>query len=102
MANIQQGDIGTDFIGTVKEDGIVVSLVGASSKSIVFEKPDGTLLTKAANFVTDGSNGKIHYVSILGDIDQPGQWSMQGFVTLAMGWNGHTERVSFWVDPSLG
>ena len=85
-AEIHKSDIGTTFQVTVKdEDSNVVDVSGATTKQIIFEKPDGTNLEKDASLVTDGTDGKIKYVTLSGDLSEAGCWRMQGYVVLATG-----------------
>ena len=74
-------DVGTVFQVTIKdEDEVVVDVSNALTKTIYFRKPNGTLLTKTASFVTDGTDGQIKYTTESGDIDAAGNWSLQSFV----------------------
>lgn len=82
---IHVGDIGTVLRVTVQDDDEVVDLSTATIKIIYLEKPAGTKLTKTAVFTTDGSDGKIQYVTIAGDLDAAGWWKIQAHVTLPAG-----------------
>lgn len=78
---IHVNDIGTTFSVTVVDEySVVVDLSGVLTKQLLFKKPGGTILTKNASFVTDGTDGKIKYLSQSGDLDQYGKWSLQAFV----------------------
>jgi len=79
-------DIGTVFRATIKDgDGVVVDVSGASTKTLYFRKPDGTVLTKSASFTTSGTDGKIQWTTIANDLDTVGDWVVQGYVVLASG-----------------
>ncbi len=94
------GDIGTVFRGTFKEDGTAVSIVGATTKNIIFEKPDGTTVTQAGSFFTDGSDGVLQYASIANDLNQGGKWRLQGHIILPSGaW--HSDVVNFKIYDTL-
>jgi len=84
-SQIHVGDIGTQLIVTVYDDGEIVDISGASSLVIILKKPDGTNHTKTANLYTDGTDGKMVYVSVVGDFSEPGNFKIQGKVTLAGG-----------------
>ena len=56
---IHKDDIGTVFTLTVKDGSAVVNVASASSKLIKFRKPGGVIISKTAEFVTDGTDGKI-------------------------------------------
>lgn len=64
----------------------IYDISGASVKTLRFNKPDGTSVDKTATFVTDGTDGKIEYLSEAGFLNIPGKWRMQGFVTIGSGY----------------
>ena len=82
---VHLNDIGTSFEITIKEDGVVVDVSGASLKEIHFKKADGETVKQTAAFKTDGVDGVIKYVSVDGDINVKGDWEIQGKVTIAGG-----------------
>lgn len=94
------GDVGTGFRGTFKEDGSIVDISAASTKTITFEKPDGTTMVKAGSFVTDGTDGVLEYVSVDGDLDIGGDWRLQGYADIGS-WAGHSDIVKFKVFDNL-
>lgn len=86
MIEVQKNDIGTIFRGTiVDQDDGVVDISTATTKEILFRKPGGQILTKIASFTTDGTDGKLQYQSISGDLDTIGVWSIQAHVILDTG-----------------
>jgi hypothetical protein len=99
-SEIHMNDIGTQFILTIKDqDGNIVDLSTCLSKSVIFQKPDLSSHTKAATFVTNGSDGKIYYTATSGDIEQDGFWRIQGRVEFATGiWS--TNTTQFIVYPN--
>lgn len=83
MKELRYGDIGVQIIITVlDQDGDVVNLSSATTKSIVFNLPDETTVTKTASFVSDGSDGKIKYTTESGFVSQLGIWAAQAFVII--------------------
>lgn len=83
---IHKGDIGTVFECAVKDGTSAVDVSTTIDKLIFFRKSDKvTVLSFSASFVTDGSNGKIKYVSESGDLDTVGIWKLQGKVIFASG-----------------
>ena len=99
-SQIHVGDIGTTLIVTILEDGSVVDISSASSLQIIIKKPDATTLTKTGVFTTDGTDGKMQYVSIAGDFDQSGNYRIQGKVNLTSG-NYSSSVGSFKVHCNL-
>lgn len=75
---IRLGDVGTQFIVTVKSaNGSIVDISGFTTYEIFFKKPNGESETKTAALYTDGTDGKITYTTVDGDIDVAGLWRMQ-------------------------
>jgi len=72
------GDVGTDIIVTVKDDGSAVDLSsGFDTYTFIFCKPDGTVVSKAGSLNSDGSDGKIKYTVETGLLDVHGDWKYQ-------------------------
>lgn len=83
---IHIGDIGTIFELTLMDDVVVVDISTATVLSIHFAKPDATTVTVTASLVTDGTDGKIQYITPDANfLDQTGGWKIQGKVTLSTG-----------------
>jgi hypothetical protein len=80
---IRVGDIGTNIELTVKDEtNTVVDISTATTKQLIFRKPNGTLLTKNATFTTDGTDGKIYITTVAGDLDQVGVWYTQAYIEI--------------------
>ena len=78
-------DIGTVFEVEVKDGDAVVDISSATTKELVFSKPDGSVLTKPAVFVTDGTDGKLKYTTIADDLSDPGNWKLQVYIVMSGG-----------------
>jgi len=100
MARLQKGAIGVELILTVKENGAVVNLAAATGLKMYLDKPDNTIVEKTAVFKTDGTDGKLMYVTILDDLNKAGIWERQAEFTLG-GFTGRTSKVSFTVDENI-
>jgi len=98
---IHRGDIGTAFVVTVKQGSNVIDISGATTAQILFEKPDGSVLTKTASLTTDGTDGKMQYASQSGDLSVSGSWRLQGYLVLAS-WTGRTDVHTFEVHSNVG
>jgi hypothetical protein len=86
MNIVYLGDIGTKFRCTIKDqDGDVVPLVGLTTKIITFIRPDTTTFNVNASFETDGTDGKVYYVTAANDINRLGIWRFRGVVTYGNG-----------------
>jgi hypothetical protein len=77
---IHLNDIGTVFQVTVSDGTSAYDISGATTKQIIFKKPDHTLVTKDAEFVTDGTDGVIKYTTVDGDLNIPGKWALQAYL----------------------
>jgi hypothetical protein len=82
---IHVGDIGTVFQVTIKDDTVTLDISGATTKQIIFTKPSAEDVAKAAEFVTDGSDGLLKYTTIANDLDENGPWQIQARITLPSG-----------------
>jgi hypothetical protein len=82
---IHVGDIGTVFKITFKDGTSIIDISGATTKNIIFCKPDGTKATKAGTFTTDGTDGILQYTTVTGDLNIQGVWKIQGFITTTSG-----------------
>jgi hypothetical protein len=95
-AVIHVGDTGTVFESTVKDqDNVVVPLGTATTLQMTLTPPAGAALTKTASLVTDGSDGKVRYTTIAGDLSLAGVWSRQVYVVTPAGaWHGDVSMFS--------
>jgi hypothetical protein len=100
-SEIHLNDVGTQFLVTVI-DGLEIpmDISMATTKEIIFKKPSGVLVTKTASFFTDGTEGKIYYVSQAADLDEIGAWKIQCHVITATS-NWHTNFSTFKVHRNL-
>lgn len=100
-ADIREGDIGTIFRGTLRDqDAAIVDLTGATTQEFIFQKSDLSYVTKTTSFLTDGSDGIIQYITLVDDLDLFGAWKIQGHVVLPAGeWK--TDILDFTVERNL-
>jgi hypothetical protein len=101
MEHLQQDAIGAIIRGTIIEDDVAVDVAAVTTKQLVLRKPNGSVLTKTATFTTDGTDGKIQYATIAGDLDVSGVWESQARVIFSGGFNGRSEIQKFFVDANL-
>ncbi len=96
------GNVGTIYRATIKDqDNVVVNVSGASTKEIIFKKPGGTLITRAAAFTTNGTDGKIEYKTVTGDIDEAGTWEWEPHVIVSAGNEWRADPLEFVVKDKL-
>lgn len=101
MAQIRVGDVGTIFEATVKDqDGNPVNISAQTALEMNFKDPDGTYVSKAAVFSSDGLDGKCRYVGEAGFLTMEGTWERQVKVTLPTG-EWYSEITTFIVYRNL-
>lgn len=100
---LQKDAVGAVIEVTITEDGVALDVSTVTTKQLVFRKPGGTVITKTASFTSDGTNGKIRYVTEAGFLDEAGSqtWKVQGAVVFSGGYSGRSEVVSFAVKPNI-
>ena len=84
---------------TIKNSSdVVVDISAATTKTLIFVKPDGTNVVQTALFVTDGTDGKLKYTTISGDINVTGKWQLRAHV-ITPTYDRQTTYTNFLVDP---
>ena len=84
-SEIHVDDVGTRFLITVQDDGVAVDISTATARQINFKKPSSTVLNRAGSLFTDGTDGKMYYDAVAGDLDEAGDYKIQGKVTFPSG-----------------
>ena len=106
MTSMRKGDIGTVLRWTVSENGQAVDVSPAITKQVKIIKPNGTQITKSLSNSTkdsdrkDGTDGRVEYVTVAGDIDQKGTYNWQLFIVVN-NWTGNSQRGTFIVEDVL-
>ena len=77
MDEIHKGDVGTILRVTVTDDGAAVDISAATTKQLLLKSPAGAVLTKTAVFTNTGTDGKLQYTTIAGDLSSTGDWQIQ-------------------------
>lgn len=80
---IHENDVGTELRITLVDDSTPVDVSGASSIIFVFKKPSGTMVEKTGSLYSDGTDGKVKYITESGFLDEDGEWKYQ--VELSIG-----------------
>lgn len=77
-------NIGVKFLATIKDqDCVAINISTASLKRLYFKAPDDTIKYFSANFESDGSDGKIYYITnSTGDLHVAGSWKIQAYVEI--------------------
>ena len=99
--NIHNGDVGTMLIVQIVDCfGTIVNIAAATLMELTFQRPDGTKFVRIPVFTTDGTDGKMQYQLIVGDINQAGSWKRQWHVKTPAG-EWYTDILSFLVEVNL-
>jgi hypothetical protein len=99
-SEIHVNDVGTRFLATIKDDGVVVDISAASSITMVFKKPDDVIVNKTGTTLTDGTDGKVYYDTLAGDLEEAGHYKLQAKVVLTSG-TYYTDIYTFQVHCNL-
>lgn len=97
---IHKNDVGVKFLVTVKDGSSVIDLSTATVIQLLFFKPSEAIVTKTAILNTTGTDGKMYYTSVAGDLNEEGTWSLQGYLENPAG-SWHTDIVTFDVYRNL-
>ena len=75
-------DVGTTLTFTAKNTkGGIEDVSGATTMEVVIVKPSKTRVTWTLVHKTDGTDGKMVYTTLFGDIEStPGQYRVEGFL----------------------
>jgi hypothetical protein len=101
---VHVGDIGTTIELTLLDGAAAVDVSSATAtKNILLTDPLGALHTKGASFTTDGTDGKVKWVTTaVGDFDLAGTWKVQAYVeNTSPVWKGHSAKGEFQVHDVL-
>jgi len=101
LPELHVSDIGTLFISTIyNQDETIQNLASATNLAINFYTPSRETKERTATLYTNGTDGKIVYTLIDGDIDEAGLWSYQVVVEF-VGGTWHTNIEKFVVYPNI-
>ena len=99
-SEIHVNDIGTRFLATITDDGGVVNISGNSIVSVIIKKPSDQTIYRSGVLYTNGSDGKIYYDTVAGDLDEAGLYKFQCRVSMPSG-TYYTDIHSFKVFCNL-
>lgn len=102
MANLQENTVNLPLTATIKHNGSVLDISGASTKQLIFYKPNQSSQTVTASFNTTGTDGTLLYTTSAGFLTPAGTWEMQARLVLASsGFDGKTNLATFVVDANI-
>jgi len=99
---VQQNPVGLDIIlVVVKPNGKPHDLTGASPLQVIARAPSGAVSTFTASLAGDGTDGRIIYTTVSGDLDESGTWQYQARVVFADGADLRSEITTLEISPNL-
>lgn len=98
----QVNDVGLKLLVRILQPSgtAVVDLSQATLKQIILLRPDGQRIVATAQFFTDGTDGKIYYNTVEGDLAVNGRYKIQGYVEFG-GIELHTSVGKFDVKSNI-
>ena len=100
MTEFGLGDIGNTLILTVLEDDVAKDISNASTKEYFIKRPNEVGVKVTTPFNTNGSDGKLKYVFIAGDLDIVGLYEVQVSLVTPL-WTGKSSSFFFTVRETL-
>jgi len=100
-AEIHVGDAGTRFLVQVTDqDGNITDISSATSLVLTFQKPNGTEVSKTGTLFSDGTDGKLYYITDSTFLDIPGLWKIQAHIIYSSN-SWYSNIGNFAVKPNL-
>lgn len=102
VPEVHRQDIGTEFRVTlvVDDKGTPDDVSTATAIVFIFEPPGKVTFERAGSFVTDGTDGKVKYLLVSGDIGVGGLYRLQVKITTPAG-TWHSTIKDFFVAENL-
>lgn len=79
---------------------VPVDISATILKELIFRKPDGSVITKTAQFSTNGLDGALQWSTVAGDVEPWGTYMVQPNIAIP-GFTGRGQRVPFEVLKNL-
>lgn len=84
----------------VMSGSAALDVSNATTKNIIIERPDDTLVSGSAAFYSDGTDGIIYYMTGGSDLNQDGEYNAQAYL-VTPSFTGYTTPISFAVYENL-
>lgn len=98
---VREYDIGIELLVTLTSNDVAFDVSTATSVKFRFRKPSGTEVSKTGSLKTDGTDGKVRYISVANDFDEIGTWRYQVYIELADGSKRTSEMSKFKVTDAI-
>lgn len=100
--DLQEDAIGALIVVTVVDgNGAAINLSGSTTKKLIFRKPNKKIVEKDADYFTDGSDGKLKYTTVSGDLKPDGVWRVQAYIVKSGVIDGRTKVGLFEVRANI-
>lgn len=93
-------EVGIIVTATLEENGTALDISGSTTRQLIFVSPTHQKRVFPCTFTTDGTEGKMQYTTLAGDLDVSGDWQIQAFVVLPGG-SYYSQQVSVHVEDHL-
>lgn len=101
IEELHVGDVGTRLVVTlVDAQEEIVDISASTLKQYILKKPDGTISVLNVTFVTDGSDGQLHFITTSTTFTIAGYYKLQVYLEEDTN-SWHTDKVTFRVWPNL-
>lgn len=97
-------DAGTTFEVTVTDDcvpPVAIDLSSATLLEFCFQPPTGAPFARTPVFVSGGTDGKLSYVTVAGDLVSAGSWKLQVHYVLPGNIERRADVLSFVVKENV-
>lgn len=103
MLTIQRSSVGVQFIVQINNEQTnqPINLSSASSINFIYKQPDQIVYNVSGSLYTDGTDGKVSYISQDTDLTVRGIWKLQISYQIS-GATNYTSIYTFEVLPNLG
>jgi hypothetical protein len=82
---VQKGNVGTEFLMRFRDQNRQILDISTATLTAYLRKANGTVLTVTPSLKTTGVDGLAKYLSVSGDLDVVGFYSIQGYVVIGAG-----------------
>lgn len=100
--DLHVGDYGIDLVLVIRDrKSKIVDISSATEMKFLFQRPSGSTFYTIANLYTDGKDGKIKYQLQPDDLDESGEWKLQGVITSGTSSELHADIEKFNVGDNI-
>lgn len=100
-SEIHVGNISTRFSITIQEGGSGINISGATTKDVIFRKPDDEVIVRSGVLLNDGTDGKMYYDTVSGDLDEAGHYKLQAKIIIPTSGTFYTDMYDFQTHCNL-